>query len=53
VLLVIGLLYHRLKLVSFDPTLAAAMGVSVGLVHYLLMGMLSATVVAGQLAHGG
>ena len=47
VLLVVALLYHRLKLVSFDPLVAAAMGVSVGAMHYLLMGMLSATVVAG------
>ena len=43
----VGLLYHRLKLVSFDPVVAAAMGISVAFVHYLLMGMLSATVVAG------
>ncbi|MEM7625954.1 MAG: iron chelate uptake ABC transporter family permease subunit [Planctomycetota bacterium] len=47
VLLVVALLYHRLKLVSFDPLVAAAMGISVGAMHYLLMGMLSATVVAG------
>lgn len=47
VLLAVALLYHRLKLVSFDPLVAAAMGVGVGAMHYLLMGMLSATVVAG------
>lgn len=47
VLAVVVLMYHRLKLVSFDPLVAAAMGVSVGAMHYLLMGMLSATVVAG------
>jgi ABC-type Mn2+/Zn2+ transport system permease subunit/Mn-dependent DtxR family transcriptional regulator len=47
VLLTIGVLYHRFKLTSFDPVLAAAMGVSVATMHYLLMGMLSATVVAG------
>ncbi|MEM9416632.1 MAG: iron chelate uptake ABC transporter family permease subunit [Planctomycetota bacterium] len=41
------LMYHRLKLISFDPTVAAAMGVSVVLTHYLLMGLLSVTVVAG------
>ena len=41
------LLYHRLRLVSFDPTVAAAMGVSVVATHYLLMGLLSVTVVAG------
>lgn len=47
VLTVVLVLYHRLKLVSFDPLVAAAMGISVGAMHYLLMGMLSATVVAG------
>jgi ABC-type Mn2+/Zn2+ transport system permease subunit/Mn-dependent DtxR family transcriptional regulator len=41
------LLYHRLKLTSFDPVVAAAMGISVVSLHYLLMGLLSATVVAG------
>jgi ABC-type Mn2+/Zn2+ transport system permease subunit/Mn-dependent DtxR family transcriptional regulator len=40
-------LYHPLKLASFDPVVAAAMGVPVMTLHYLLMGMLSATVVAG------
>jgi ABC-type Mn2+/Zn2+ transport system permease subunit/Mn-dependent DtxR family transcriptional regulator len=47
VMLIVALLYHRLKLVSFDPLVAAAMGIGVGAMHYLLMGMLSATVVAG------
>ncbi len=47
VLLIIGLLYHPLRLASFDPVVAAAMGVPVMALHYLLMGMLSATVVAG------
>lgn len=47
VLATIALLYHRFKLVSFDPVLAASMGISVAAMHYLLMGMLSATVVAG------
>ena len=47
VILTVVLLYHRLKIASFDPVVAAAMGISVGAVHYLLMGMLSATVVAG------
>ena len=47
VLLIVLLLYHRLKLVSFDPLVAAAMGISVAAMHYLLMAMLSATVVAG------
>ncbi len=52
VLTLITALYHRLKLVSFDPLVAAAMGVSVGAMHYLLMGMLSATVVAGLKSTG-
>ena len=47
VLAVVLLCYHRLKLVSFDPLVAAAMGVGVATTHYLLMGLLSATVVAG------
>ena len=47
VLAVIALLYHPLRVSSFDPTVAAAMGIPVVLLHYLLMGMLSATVVAG------
>lgn len=48
--LVIGtifLLYHPLKLVSFDPVVATSMGLPVLFFHYLLMGMISATVVAG------
>jgi ABC-type Mn2+/Zn2+ transport system permease subunit/Mn-dependent DtxR family transcriptional regulator len=52
VLAIIGLLYHALKLVSFDPVVAAAMGLPVAALHYLLMGMLSATVVAGLKATG-
>lgn len=47
VLLIVFLFYHRLKLISFDPVVAAAMGISVTAMHYLLMGLLSATVVAG------
>jgi ABC-type Mn2+/Zn2+ transport system permease subunit/Mn-dependent DtxR family transcriptional regulator len=47
VLLTVAVMYHRFKLVSFDPLVAAAMGVPVVLLHYLLMGMLSATIVAG------
>jgi len=44
---IIILLYHPLKLVSFDPLVATSMGVPVLFFHYLLMGMISATVVAG------
>jgi ABC-type Mn2+/Zn2+ transport system permease subunit/Mn-dependent DtxR family transcriptional regulator len=47
VVMIVVLLYHPLKLSSFDPVVAAAMGLPVVLLHYLLMGMLSATVVAG------
>jgi ABC-type Mn2+/Zn2+ transport system permease subunit/Mn-dependent DtxR family transcriptional regulator len=47
VLLTVFALYHRLKIASFDPVVAATMGISVSAIHYLLMGLLSATVVAG------
>ncbi len=47
VLLVVAVLFHPMRLASFDPIVAAAMGVPVVMLHYLLMGMLSATVVAG------
>jgi len=47
VLITIIALYHPLKLASFDPVVAAAMGIPVITLHYLLMGMLSGTVVAG------
>ena len=36
------LLWKELKLVSFDPVLATAMGFSATLVHYLLMAMVAA-----------
>lgn len=42
----IVLFYRPLKLLSFDPQMAAASGVPVQLMHYLLMGLLTATVVA-------
>ena len=41
----VGLLYKELKLSTFDPALAAALGVSPILMHYLLMGVLSVTIV--------
>lgn len=47
VLLTVALMYQRLKLISFDPVGASALGVPVQMVHYLLMGMLAATIVAG------
>lgn len=42
---VIGLFYKELKIVSFDPNLAAAAGISVPLIHYLLMTLTAVTVV--------
>lgn len=47
VLLTVALMYQRLKLISFDPVGARALGVPVQMIHYLLMGMLAATIVAG------
>ena len=52
VVLTVAALYHPMKLVSFDPVVAAAMGVPVAAFHYLLMGMLSGTIVAGINATG-
>lgn len=44
-LLLVGFLYKELKVSTFDPELAAAMGFAPVLVHYLLMGAVSMTVV--------
>ena len=38
-------MYKELKITSFDPQLAAAIGLSPGVVHYLLMASVSLTVV--------
>lgn len=46
VVLVIVLLFHPLKLVSFDATLARTMGFNTDALHYTLMILLSATIVA-------
>jgi ABC-type Mn2+/Zn2+ transport system permease subunit/Mn-dependent DtxR family transcriptional regulator len=46
VLLSVLLYYKQLLVTSFDPTMAAVMGVSTGLVHYFLMSLLSMTIVA-------
>jgi manganese/zinc/iron transport system permease protein len=46
------LLWKELKVVSFDPALASAMGISAGLVHYLLMGMVAGVTVASFEAVG-
>lgn len=41
----VGLFYKELKIATFDPGLAAAVGFSPVLIHYLLMGAVSMTVV--------
>ncbi|NRG45061.1 metal ABC transporter permease [Bacillus sp. CRN 9] len=45
-LVIIGLFYKEFKITSFDPQMAAAIGIPVLLIHYLLMGMVSITTVA-------
>lgn len=45
-LALILLLYKEFKITSFDPALAAALGIPVTLIHYLLMTMVSITAVA-------
>lgn len=52
VLLFILLFYKQLLLTSFDPTMAMAIGMPTGLIHYLLMGVLSMTIVASLQAVG-
>lgn len=42
---VIRLCYKELKICAFDPAMAAAVGINVALVHYLLMGLVSITTV--------
>jgi manganese/zinc/iron transport system permease protein len=44
-LLFITLFYKELKLATFDPALAAALGFAPGLIHYALMGVVSVTAV--------
>lgn len=45
-LLFVILGYKQLKICSFDPALAASIGINVALWHYLLMGFVSLTTVA-------
>jgi manganese/zinc/iron transport system permease protein len=45
-LVLILLFYKEMKITSFDPQMAAALGIPVLFIHYLLMGMLSITTVA-------
>ncbi len=54
-LVVIGsivLFYKQLLLTSFDMTMAKAIGMRTGLIHYFLMGILSMTIVASLQAVG-
>lgn len=50
--LFIACFWKELKLSSFDPTLATAMGFSAALMHYLLMAMVAAVTVASFEAVG-
>jgi manganese/iron transport system permease protein len=52
VLLVIGLLYKELFFVAFDPVMAEASGLPVGLLQYLLLAMIGVTVVVAMRAVG-
>ncbi|MDP2599509.1 MAG: metal ABC transporter permease [Deltaproteobacteria bacterium] len=46
VVLVVILFYKELVLTSFDPALALSLGVPVTFIHYLLMGLVSTTIVS-------
>lgn len=43
---VVGLFYKQFKICSFDPALAAALGIPVAFFHYLLMGLVSMATVS-------
>ncbi|MCA1063105.1 metal ABC transporter permease [Rossellomorea sp. AcN35-11] len=45
-IIIIFVLYKEFKLTSFDPSMAAAIGIPVLVVHYILMGMVSVTTVS-------
>ncbi|WP_246939237.1 metal ABC transporter permease [Bacillus pinisoli] len=45
-LLLINLFYKEFKITSFDPSMAAAIGIPVLAIHYILMGMVSVTTVS-------
>ncbi|MFC1463423.1 MAG: metal ABC transporter permease [Candidatus Brachytrichaceae bacterium NZ_4S206] len=51
-LLFVGLFFKELKLATFDPGLAAALGFSPALIHYALMAMVSVTTVGAFTAVG-
>lgn len=42
---VIALLYKEMKICAFDPAMAAAVGINVSLIHYVLMSLVSVTTV--------
>lgn len=46
IIAVIAAFYKQFKLCSFDPALAAAIGIPVALIHYLLMGLVSMATVS-------
>ena len=48
----VALFWKELKIVSFDPALASAMGFRVSLIHYLLMAMVAGVTVASFEAVG-
>ncbi|MGC3969325.1 MAG: metal ABC transporter permease [Pirellulales bacterium] len=52
VIVFVALFWKELKIASFDPALATAMGISAGLIHYLLMGMTAVVTVAAFEAVG-
>jgi manganese/iron transport system permease protein len=52
VLLVIYLLYKELFFVAFDPVMAEASGLPVGMLQYLLLAMIGVTVVVAMRAVG-
>ena len=47
IILCILLFYKQLLLTSFDPTMALTIGISTTIVHYMLMTLLSMSIVAG------
>jgi ABC-type Mn2+/Zn2+ transport system permease subunit len=51
-LILVGLFWKELKIVAFDPALAAAMGFSVNAIHYLFIAMVSGVTVASFEAVG-
>jgi manganese/zinc/iron transport system permease protein len=51
-LLLVGLFWKEFKIVSFDPELATAMGISALVFHYLLMAMVAGVTVASFEAVG-